>query len=61
MLSRSPGEPALGAVRREREAAELAALKRHPAVASVLETFPGAEIASVKPIPGTRNDDSATG
>jgi DNA polymerase-3 subunit gamma/tau len=61
MLSRQPGEPAVGAVRREREAAELAALKRHPAVASVLETFPGAEIASVKPIPGTRNDDSATG
>ena len=61
MLSRSPGEPAIGVVRREREAAELAALKRHPAVASVLETFPGAEIASVKPIPGTRNDDSATG
>ncbi len=62
MLSRSPGEPAIGVVRREREAAELAALKRHPAVASVLETFPGAEIASVKPIPGTRkDDDSATG
>jgi DNA polymerase-3 subunit gamma/tau len=62
MLSRQPGEPAIGVVRREREAAELAALKRHPAVASVLETFPGAEIASVKPIPGTRkDDDSATG
>lgn len=62
MLSRQPGEPALGAVRREREAAELAALKRHPAVASVLETFPGAEIASVKPIASThKDDDSATG
>jgi DNA polymerase-3 subunit gamma/tau len=48
MLSKAPGAPALGAVRREREAAELEALKSHPAVRAVLDAFPDAKIAEVR-------------
>jgi DNA polymerase-3 subunit gamma/tau len=48
MLSKVTGAPAAGAVRREREAAELEALKAHPAVRAVLEAFPDAKIAEVR-------------
>jgi DNA polymerase-3 subunit gamma/tau len=61
VLSKAAGEPPIGQVRREREAAELQSLKRHPAVAAVLEAFPDAEIAAVRPLAGGRDDDSATG
>jgi DNA polymerase-3 subunit gamma/tau len=61
VLSKVRGEPPIGQVRREREAAELQNLKRHPAVAAVLEAFPDAEISAVRPIAGGRDDDSATG
>jgi DNA polymerase-3 subunit gamma/tau len=61
VLSKTMGEPPIGQVRREREAAELASLKRHPAIAAVLEAFPDAEIAAVRPLQGGRDDDSATG
>jgi DNA polymerase-3 subunit gamma/tau len=64
-LSKTPGARPIGEARREREAQQLAALKRHPAVAAVLEAFPGAEIANARALPGGRadepNDDSATG
>lgn len=48
MLSKAPGAPAIGAVRREREAAELESLKAHPAVRAVLEAFPEAKIAEIR-------------
>ncbi len=43
-LSKTPGERPIGEVQREREAAELRAIKDHPAVAAVLRQFPDAEI-----------------
>jgi DNA polymerase-3 subunit gamma/tau len=62
-LSKAHGAPPLGEVRRQREAAELEALKQHPAVKAVLDTFPGARIASVKPLvrPEQDSDESAAG
>jgi DNA polymerase-3 subunit gamma/tau len=60
-LSRTPGEPPIGQVRREREAQEIAALKRHPAVAAVLAAFPDAEVTPVPPVARARDDDSKAG
>ena len=69
-VSKNRGEVPLGEQRRQREAAELEALKTHPAVAAVLQHFPDAKIASVKPvrarldlepIDGERDDDQAAG
>jgi DNA polymerase-3 subunit gamma/tau len=47
-VSRETGAPPVGKVRREREAAELARLKEHPAVKAVLDQFPEAEIDEVR-------------
>ena len=58
---RSRGEPPIGEVRRAREAEELEALKRHPALASLLDKFPDARIVSVNPVTVTDEDDKATG
>ncbi len=52
MLSKEQGAPAIGAVRRQREAAELAAIKGHPAVQAVLDVFPDAKIAEVRRMAG---------
>jgi DNA polymerase-3 subunit gamma/tau len=52
-LSKAPGERPLGQVQREREEAELRAIKDHPAVAAVLRQFPDAEIR-LKPLPGRK-------
>jgi len=60
-LSKTPGEPPIGEVRREREAAEVAALKRHPAVAAVLAAFPDAEVTPVPLTARDRDDDSKAG
>jgi DNA polymerase-3 subunit gamma/tau len=60
-LSKSPGERPLGEVRREREAREIAALRRHPAVAAVLKAFPDAEVTPVPPVTPGREDDSKAG
>ncbi|WP_333793600.1 DNA polymerase III subunit gamma/tau [Hyphomicrobium sp.] len=60
-LSKTPGERSLGEVRREREEQEIAALKRHPAIATVLAAFPDAEVSAVPRRPLARDDDSATG
>jgi DNA polymerase-3 subunit gamma/tau len=49
-LSKRPGALPLGEQKRAEEAAEIEALKQHPSVRAVLEQFPDAEIASVKPI-----------
>jgi DNA polymerase-3 subunit gamma/tau len=54
VLSKAAGQPTIGSVRREREAAELAALKEHPAVKAFLKAFPDAEIAEVRRIAAPR-------
>jgi DNA polymerase-3 subunit gamma/tau len=59
-LSSAPGERPLGEVQREREAQELREVKSHPAVAAVLQQFPGAEI-KLRPLPGAKPDDTGTG
>jgi DNA polymerase-3 subunit gamma/tau len=56
VLSKEEGAPALGAVRRAREATELESLKAHPAVRAVLEAFPDAKIAEVRRIAGQEPD-----
>jgi DNA polymerase-3 subunit gamma/tau len=53
MLSKDAGEPPIGEVRRARESAELEALKTHPALKAVLDEFPDAKIAAVRPLAGT--------
>jgi DNA polymerase-3 subunit gamma/tau len=50
-LSDTPGERPIEEIRREREAQELREIKTHPAVAAVLQQFPGAEIR-LKPLAG---------
>ncbi|MFV0297648.1 MAG: DNA polymerase III subunit gamma/tau [Hyphomicrobiaceae bacterium] len=59
-IGRGRGAPPLGEVRREREAAELEKLRAHPALASLLETFPDAKIVGVKPA-SVADDESDTG
>ena len=61
MLSKSAGERPIGEVRREREAAELEALKSHPALKAVLDEFPDAKIAEVRPLLGPAKDETGTG
>jgi DNA polymerase-3 subunit gamma/tau len=60
-LAPRPGEPTIGSVQREQAARELEQLKAHPAVAEVLRQFPDARIATVKPLPQTKTDESAAG
>ena len=61
VLSKAPGERPRGEMRREREAAELEALKAHPAVKAVLEQFPDAKIADIRPLLGAQRDETGTG
>jgi DNA polymerase-3 subunit gamma/tau len=60
-VSHKRGERPLGEIRREQEAAELEALKSHPAVSAVLQAFPDARITSVKPVTARLDDDQAAG
>jgi DNA polymerase III subunit gamma/tau len=60
-LSNTRGELPLGEVARQRKAAEISALKEHPAVAAVLKQFPDAQITSVEPLPGADTEDTGTG
>lgn len=60
-LSKSPGEPPLGQVQREREAAEIRDIAGHPAVAAVLQQFPEAQVTHVRPLDRTPTDDTGTG
>ena len=53
-VGRGQGEPPVGDVRRAAEAAKLADVKAHPAVAAVLAAFPEAEIKAVRPLPPRR-------
>ena len=57
-LSKAPGEPPLGEVERARAAAEIAEIRKHPAVAAVLQQFPDAEVSSVRPLAGLEADDT---
>jgi DNA polymerase-3 subunit gamma/tau len=61
LLSKEPGARAIAEVRREREAAELTALKTHPAVKAVLDAFPDAKIADVRPLLGPAKGETGTG
>jgi len=61
LLSKEAGARPIGEMRREREAAELAALKTHPAVKAVLDEFPDARIAEVRPLLGPAKDETGTG
>lgn len=61
VVSREQGEPPIGEVRRQREAAELEEVKAHPAVQALLDVFPGAEIKAVRPIADEPQDESKTG
>jgi DNA polymerase-3 subunit gamma/tau len=48
-LSGEEGAAPLGVQRREREAKEIEAIRNHPQVKQVLDQFPGARIAAVRP------------
>jgi DNA polymerase-3 subunit gamma/tau len=60
-VSKTPGAPAIGQAQRERTAAEIRDIQKHPAVAAVLQQFPDAQVTSVRPLPGTPTDDTGTG
>jgi DNA polymerase III subunit gamma/tau len=59
VLSKDAGARPVGVVRREREAAELEDLKKHPAVRAVLDAFPDAKIADVRRLAGPELDDDS--
>jgi DNA polymerase-3 subunit gamma/tau len=59
-LSRRPGDLPLGEQERQREAAEIEALKQHPSVKAVFDQFPDAKIASVRPMAAPPGDDQAS-
>ena len=64
VLSKAAGAPAVGAVRRQAEAAELEALKSHPAVKALLAVFPEAKIAEIRRLTAIDtdvDDESAAG
>ena len=61
VLSKAPGERPRGETRREREAAELEALRSHPAVKAILDQFPDAKIADIRPLLGARRGETGTG
>jgi DNA polymerase-3 subunit gamma/tau len=61
VLSKAAGERPRGEVRREREAAELEALKTHPAVKAVLDQFPDAKIAEIRELIAPPRDETGTG
>jgi DNA polymerase-3 subunit gamma/tau len=61
VLSKAAGDRPRGEVRRECEAAELEALKAHPAVKAILEQFPDAKIAEVRELIAPPRDETGTG
>ena len=64
VLSKTAGAPAVGAVRRQAEAAELEVLKSHPAVIALLAVFPEAKIAEIRRLTAIDtdiDDESAAG
>ncbi len=61
VLSKAKGKPPIGEVRRARDAAELAEVARDPAIAAVLDAFPGAKIAAVSPRDDETDEKTGTG
>lgn len=61
VLSKAAGEPTIGELRREREAAELESLKAHPAMKAVLDQFPDAKIAEIRLLISPGRDETGTG
>ena len=60
VVSKAPGEPPIGEVRRKRAAEELAELKTHPLIKAAFDVFPGADVAAVRPLdPDSEPDNSA--
>ena len=60
-LSKTAGAVPVGQAQREREAAEIREIAKHPAVAAVLKQFPDAHVTSVRPLPTTPTDETGTG
>ncbi|HSR81469.1 MAG TPA: DNA polymerase III subunit gamma/tau, partial [Hyphomicrobiaceae bacterium] len=60
-LSKTAGAVPLGQAQREREAAEIREIAKHPAVAAVLKQFPDARVTSVRPLPTASTDETGTG
>jgi DNA polymerase III subunit gamma/tau len=60
-LSKTAGAVPIGQAQREREAAEIREIAKHPAVAAVLKQFPDARVTSVRPLPTTSTDETGTG
>ena len=61
VLSKTAGAIPIGQVQREREAAEIREIAKHPAVAAVLKQFPEARVTSVRPLPTASSDETGTG
>lgn len=61
VLSKRAGEPTLGQQRRDREAADLATLKKHPAVSAIFDAFPDAKVAAVRTTALRDEDEAGTG
>ena len=61
VLSKTAGAIPIGQVQREREAAEIREIAKHPAVAAVLKQFPDARVTSVRPLPTASSDETGTG
>jgi DNA polymerase III subunit gamma/tau len=60
-LSKTAGAVPIGQAQREREAAEIRDIVKHPAVAAVLQQFPDAQVTSVRPLPIASTDETGTG
>jgi DNA polymerase-3 subunit gamma/tau len=58
-VSEAQGAPPLGAQRREKDAREIEAIREHPKVKEVLQHFPGARIAAVRPAAAPAGNASA--
>ena len=59
-VSDEKGAEPLGVQRREKEAREIEAIRQHPAVKEVMQHFPGARIAAVRPTIGPETEAEAT-
>ena len=58
-VSDEPGAEPLGAQRRDRDAREIEKIREHPKVKEVLQHFPDARIAAVRPTVPLAGDDEA--
>jgi len=59
-VSDEKGAEPLGVQRREKEAREIEAIRQHPVVKEVMQHFPGARIAAVRPTVGPETEAEAT-